>query len=313
MIIKASANERLKNFEACLALNPPESKPGALFAGVDLGTAYIVMAVVTADGTPVAGALTRSCSSIRDGLVLDYLQAIKLLRDQVTLIRKAGFPIRKAAGAYPPGTVGQNARAVGNVLYAADLEVIGLIDEPTAAAQVLEISEGAVVDIGGGTTGISVIQNGEAIYTADEATGGTHLDLVVAGNYKISVEEAEKMKTDPTLQRELFPLVRPVFQKMASIVNRHLQGHSVSTLYLVGGTSCFPGIQEVMEEETGLLVALPVNPLLVTPLGIALSCVADSRALTDPDLGARKISRPEATTTVRGGIKDFLGADGSVL
>ena len=297
MAIKDSANQRLTDFEAALALQPSKTNGSALFAGVDLGTAYIVTAVVTADGTPVAGAVTRSLSSIRDGLVLDYMQAIKLLREQVSLIRAAGFQIRQAAGAYPPGTVGQNARAVGNVLYAADLEVVGMIDEPTAAAQVLEISEGAVVDIGGGTTGISVIHDGEAIYTADEATGGTHLDLVLAGNYKIDVDAAEKMKTDPARQREIFPLVRPVFQKMASIVNQHLRGHSVSTLYLVGGTSCFPGIQEVMEEETGLPVALPVNPLLVTPLGIALSCVNNSKALTPPELGARRISRPNPQTS----------------
>jgi ethanolamine utilization protein EutJ len=60
---------------------------------------------------------------------------------------------------------------------------------------------------------------------------------------------------------------------MASIVNNHLRGFNVDTLYLVGGTSCFPGIETVMEAETGLAVARPGNPLLVTPLGIALSCL----------------------------------------
>jgi ethanolamine utilization protein EutJ len=59
---------------------------------------------------------------------------------------------------------------------------------------------------------------------------------------------------------------------MATIVRNHLQGHSVETLYLVGGTTCFPGMASVMESETGLTVVQPVNPLLVTPLGIALSC-----------------------------------------
>ena len=149
----------------------------------------------------------------------------------------------------------------------------------------------------GAPPGFLFIHDGQAIYTADEATGGTHLDLVLAGNYKIDVDEAERIKTDPARQREIFPLVRPVFQKMASIVNQHLRGHSVSTLYLVGGTSCFPGIQEVMEEETGLPVALPVNPLLVTPLGIALSCVNNSKALTAPELGARRIGRPNPQTS----------------
>ncbi|MGB8885372.1 MAG: ethanolamine utilization protein EutJ [Candidatus Korobacteraceae bacterium] len=272
MTIHPLANEMLSVFEASLCLQKPKSPNGPLFAGVDLGTAYIVTAVVNSMGVPVAGVVTRSESSIRDGLVLDYMGAIRLLRDQVNCLRAAGFNIKKAAGAYPPGTVGRNAQAVSNVLFAADLEPSSLIDEPSAAAKVLHITDGAVVDIGGGTTGISVISDGEPIYTADEATGGTHVDLVLAGHFKIPVEEAEKIKTDPARQREILPLVTPVFQKMASIVKQHLNGYSVDTLYLVGGTSCFPGIETVMEQETGLKVARPVNPLLVTPLGIALSC-----------------------------------------
>jgi ethanolamine utilization protein EutJ len=275
--INPSANQLLKTFEASLELNGGGSHGGELFAGVDLGTAYIVTAVVDSNGVPVAGVLTRSRSSIRDGLVLDYIGAIKFVREQVNALRSAGFPIQFAAAAYPPGTMGQNARAFANVLAAADLEVTGMIDEPSAAARVLGITEGAVVDIGGGTTGISILHDGEVVYTADEATGGTHLDLVLAGNFKIDVQEAEKIKTDASRQNEIFPLVRPVFQKMASIVNHHLRGHDVETLYLVGGTSCFPGIVAVMEEETGLSVSRPDNPLLVTPLGIALSCATGNK------------------------------------
>jgi len=278
--IDPSANQRLLDFNASLALDGPVPAGQSLFAGVDLGTAYIVTAVVDGTGRPVAGALTRSQSSVRDGLVLDYMGAIGLLRAQVAAIRKAGFPISDAMAAYPPGTVGGNARAFANVLEAADLHVTGLIDEPSAAAEVLDITDGAVVDIGGGTTGISVIRDGTVVYTADEATGGTHVDLVLAGNFKVDVREAEAMKTDPGRQRDLLPLVRPVFQKMAAIVRCHLVGHSVKTLYLVGGTSCFPGIVEVMAQETGLDVVLPVNPLLVTPLGIALACARNALAAT---------------------------------
>ena len=273
MTIHPIATELLTAFEQSLSLNGRRpSNGGAIYAGVDLGTAYIVTAVVDAMGVPLAGAVTRSESSIRDGLVLDYMGAIRLLREQVHLLRTAGFPIKKAAGAYPPGTEGRNAQAVANVLYAADLEVTALVDEPSAAAKVLSISDGAVVDIGGGTTGISVIRDGEPVYTADEATGGTHVDLVLAGHYKVDVLEAEKIKTDPTRQREILPLVTPVFQKMATIVKSHLKGQLVDTLYLVGGTSCFPGIECVIEQETDIPVAKPSNPFLVTPLGIALAC-----------------------------------------
>ncbi|UCG13547.1 MAG: ethanolamine utilization protein EutJ [Deltaproteobacteria bacterium] len=271
-MISKTANQRITDFEAALALNGSSRPGGDLYTGVDLGTAYIVTAVVNGKGAPVAGVLTRSQSSIRDGLVLDYVGAITILRYQVDKLRTAGFPIQAASAAYPPGTVGRNAQAFGNVLQAVGLNVEGLVDEPTAASLVLEITEGAVVDIGGGTTGISVVKNGEVVYTADEPTGGVHVDLVLAGHFGIEVQEAETMKRDLSRQDGLFPLVRPVFQKMATIVRQHLRGGPVETLYLVGGTSSFPGIEEVMAEETGLSVARPCNPLLVTPLGIALNC-----------------------------------------
>jgi len=270
--ISEAANHRLEAFETSLALHAAPKTGTPLYAGVDLGTAYIVTAVVDGLGTPVAGALTRSRASIRDGLVLDYMGAISLLRAQVEAIRRAGYQIDNAMAAYPPGTEGRNARAVGNVLEACDLHVTGLLDEPSAAAEVLDITDGVVVDVGGGTTGISVIADGEVVYTADEATGGTHLDLVLAGNFGIPVDEAERIKTDKTRQRDIFPLVRPVFQKMAAIVRQHIAGHPAETLYLVGGTSCFPGMAEVMRQETGLPVLQPSHPLLVTPLGIALRC-----------------------------------------
>jgi ethanolamine utilization protein EutJ len=277
-VISESVNQRITDFQAALKLNGSRRPIGDLYAGVDLGTSYIVTAVVDGQGAPIAGVVTRSLSSIRDGLILDYVGAIAILRQQVETLRGAGFPIKAAAAAYPPGTVGRNAQAFGNVLQAVELKVEGLIDEPTAASLVLEIKEGAVVDIGGGTTGISVIKNGEVVYTADEPTGGVHVDLVLAGHYRIEDQEAEAMKRDPSRQDELFPLIRPVFQKMATIVRQHLQGHSVETLYLVGGTSSFPSIEGVMAEETGLAVARPRHPLLVTPLGIALNC---AQRLTD--------------------------------
>lgn len=271
--VKDSANQRIAAMEAALVLDGGGRRAETLYAGVDLGTAYIVTALVDSGGIPVAGVLTRSASSIREGLVLDYMGAIAILRSQLETLRSAGFSFVHGAAAYPPGTTGRNAQAFGNVLGAVGLEVVGLIDEPSAASLVLEIRDGAVVDIGGGTTGISVLRDGEVVYTADEPTGGIHIDLVLAGHYGIEVEAAERMKTDPARQAEIFPLIRPVFQKMATIVRENLRGHEVESLYLVGGTSCFPGIETVMEAETGLAVARPSNPLLVTPFGIALSCV----------------------------------------
>jgi ethanolamine utilization protein EutJ len=273
MAIKASVNSRIQALATALSLNGRRALKGPLFAGVDLGTAYIVTAVVDASGTPVAGVLTRSRACIRDGLVLDYVGAVSILRQQLQALSRAGFSIRDAAAAYPPGTIGRNAKVFRNVLETVGLEVAVLTDEPSAAGLALEVSEGAVVDIGGGTTGISVLRGGKVVYTADEPTGGIHVDLVLAGHFKIPDEEAEALKCDVSRQEALFPLICPVFEKMASIVKFHLSIAPADTLYLVGGTSGFPGIDRVMKKETGLPVFKPLNPLLVTPLGIALSCL----------------------------------------
>ena len=148
--IKDSVNRKIEALAAALSPNGDRCAKGPLFAGVDLGTAYIVTAVVDGSGTPVAGALTRSRSCVRDGLVLDYMGAVAILREQVQALRRAGFSVREAAAAYPPGTAGRNAHVFRNVLEAVGLEVTVLTDEPSAAGVALEISEGAVVDIGGG-------------------------------------------------------------------------------------------------------------------------------------------------------------------
>ena len=266
------ANERIQLFQDVLQHGrAPSANTNTILAGVDLGTSSIVTAVVDKAGEPVAGAFTASNTTIRDGLVLDYVGSIEILRRQVSKLRNSGYELEEAAVAYPPGTLGKNAKAFAHVLEAVDLKVVNMIDEPSAAATVLDIQSGAVVDIGGGTTGVSILENGEVVSTADEPSGGIHVDLVIAGHLKIPLEEAEILKKDPHTQRGLFPLVSPVFQKIATIVLDHIQGHFVKTLYLVGGTSTFPGIEEIFAQETGLEIVRPQCPLLVTPLGIALS------------------------------------------
>jgi ethanolamine utilization protein EutJ len=161
-------------------------------------------------------------------------------------------------------------RATANVLHGAELDCTGLIDEPTAANNVLQIRDGAIVDVGGGTTGIAIFNNGRVVYTADEPTGGTHFSLVIAGSTGKSFEEAEALKKSPNEQTRLFPVIRPVMEKVATIINRHIEGHQVDRLYLVGGTCAYPGMDQVIQEMTGIETILPGNPLFVTPLGIAM-------------------------------------------
>ena len=244
---------------------------GTVHVGVDLGTAYTVLVVLDENFQPIAGEY-QFAQVTRDGLVVDFVGAVDLLRTMKAKVeKKLGFTLTSAASGYPPGVPQAEVRATANVLYGAGLECTGLVDEPTAANNVLKIRDGAVVDVGGGTTGIAIFKNGEVVYTADEPTGGTHFSLVIAGATGTSFEEAETLKKNPNEQTRLFPIIRPVMEKVGSIVNRHVQGHRVDRLYLVGGTCAYPGMDQVIQEYTGIETVLPGNPLFVTPLGIAMN------------------------------------------
>ncbi|MGL4730286.1 MAG: ethanolamine utilization protein EutJ [Clostridium sp.] len=249
------------------------SKDEELYVGVDLGTAYIVIVVLDKDKKPVACEM-KFAQVVRDGLVVDFIGATNIVRELKKKIEtKLGREIEKAAIAVPPGTGERDIKTHIYVVEGAGMEVVSVDDEPTAANAVLNIENGVVVDVGGGTTGLSVFEDGKVIYTADEATGGTQLSLVVAGAYKIPFEEGEEKKKDAKNQDEIFQIVTPVIQKIASIVQSHIKGFNVENIYLVGGTCCLKNFEKVIAKETKINTIKPLNPFLVTPLGIAINCV----------------------------------------
>ena len=263
--------DRIMNASDRQSAEPGQFSPSTIHVGVDLGTAYTVLIVLDEHYQPIAGEY-QFAQVTRDGLVVDFIGAVDLLRAMKSRVEKRlGLEVASAATGYPPGVPQAEVRATANVLYGAGLECSGLIDEPTAANNILQIKDGAVVDVGGGTTGIAIFKDGRVVYTADEPTGGTHFSLVIAGSTGTSFEVAEDMKKDPKEQTRLFPIIRPVMEKVGSIVNRHLAGHHVDTVYLVGGTCAYPGMDKVIQEVTGVATILPGNPLFVTPLGIAMT------------------------------------------
>ncbi|MBI5520476.1 MAG: ethanolamine utilization protein EutJ [Desulfovibrio sp.] len=267
-----AADTLIASLDKTLAAPREVSPTEPLFVGVDLGTAYIVVVVVDADKRPVACAM-RYAEVVRDGLVVDYAGATRIVRELTQELEQTlGRELRKAAIAVPPGTGERDCATHRYVAEGAGYQVTALLDEPSAANNVLRVQDGAIVDIGGGTTGIAVFENGRVTHVADEPTGGVHLSLVLAGNYDIPFEEAEAMKKDRTRQAEILPLVRPVVEKMAAIIAGNISGRNVSALYLVGGTCCLDGMEEIIRQYTGVPTFKPVNPFLVTPLGIALSC-----------------------------------------
>jgi ethanolamine utilization protein EutJ len=250
------------------------SGAGQLYAGVDLGTYKAIAIVVDEQGKPRAARMCRA-EVVRSGLIVDYAGAQNIVREMIEEMRNASpLPIEKAATSYPPQTEYANINATRYILEGVGLEVLEVLDEPTAANQVLRLENGAIVDVGGGTTGIAVIKNGKVVFTDDEATGGVHLSLVIAGNLKISYEQAEEIKMDRQRNREILPIVYPVIEKIASIVASYLQPFDdLTKVCLVGGTCELEGFTEVAQQSLNLETFRPKFPGFITPLGIALSCL----------------------------------------
>ena len=221
---------------------------------------------------PIAG-LIEPAKVVRDGIVVDYMGAIKIVRDlKEKLERLINKELVYAACAIPPGIDPRSVKSISNVVESAEFVVTNIVDEPTAAAKALKIKDGAIVDLGGGTTGISLLKNGKVVGTWDEPTGGHHMNLTIAGYYNIDIDEAEKLKINSN-NREIFTIIKPVLEKMASIVKNVLDDKDVKDLYLVGGASNFNGIEELFEKITGIKTHRSEEALLVTPLGIAKSCL----------------------------------------
>lgn len=268
----AYANQTLKEFEHLVETGETREYAGQLRCGVDLGTANIVLAVVDENNTPIAGASYPS-KVVRDGVVVDYIGAVRVVsRLKAQLEAALGTTLEVGACAIPPGVADGSTKALGNVVEGAGFRLAGIMDEPSAAALVLGIDDGAVVDVGGGTTGISVLHGGEVTFTADEPTGGGHMTLVLSGAYGIDTDEAEVMKRDPAHERDVFAVVKPTVEKMAAIVKKYVDQNPVDVIYVVGGACSFTDFEATFEKYIGVPVVKPYAPLLVTPLGIAYGC-----------------------------------------
>jgi ethanolamine utilization protein EutJ len=250
-------------------IRPEKDEP--LKVGLDLGTASIVLVVLGENNRPL-GVAREFASVVKDGLVVDFGGARAITaRLKAELEEALRVDLGGTAIAVPPGTGERDAATHSYVASGAGLEVTGILDEPSAANLVLRIRNGAIVDIGGGTTGVAILKDGEVIHTFDEATGGTHISLVLAGHNHISFEEAEKLKQDPSKTKENLAVIAPVLRKMGTIIANGIAGYDCEEIYLVGGTSASFGIEGIIAQETKKKVFVSPVPILVTPVGIALS------------------------------------------
>jgi ethanolamine utilization protein EutJ len=139
----------------------------------------------------------------------------------------------------------------------------------TAAQRTLDVRDGVVVDVGGGSTGVGVFRGGRLVTLDDRPGGGHHLDLILAGALGLSTSEAEEHKR--THPGQALPILVPGLQRIAESVRLLTPDAADLPLHPAGGALMIPGACDVLAKYLERKVMTYSHALLITPLGIARS------------------------------------------
>ncbi|HEY5734065.1 MAG TPA: pilus assembly protein PilM [Gammaproteobacteria bacterium] len=117
----------------------------------------------------------------------------------------------------------------------------------------------AIVDIGATTMTITVLHDGNIIYTRDQTFGGKQLTEEIMRRYGLSYEEAGLKKRQGGLPDNYqTEVLDPFKDNIVQEVNRSLQFffansafNAIDTIVMAGGTSTIPGVTNIVEQQTG--------------------------------------------------------------
>ncbi|WP_419230112.1 ethanolamine utilization protein EutJ [Gordonia sp. CPCC 205515] len=243
---------------------------GRVRTGIDLGTATCVITIVDEAGAPVWIDVLPT-AAIRDGVVVDFAGAAEATRRLKAAAEEAlDMDLLSAATAYPPCVGEAESRACRFVLEGADFDEVLLIDEVSAANRALGVTDGVVVDVGGGSTGVGVFRDGELVFLDDRPGGGHHLDLILSGALGVDIGEAERRKRDDA-GGEYLPVLRPGFERIAQNIAELSRDASDLDVHLAGGALMYPGADTTISRYLDRTVHTYPHANLITPLGIARS------------------------------------------
>jgi len=147
----------------------------------------------------------------------------------------------------------------------------------------------ALVDVGANVMHLTVMRNGQQLYTREQAFGGNQLTQDIARLYGMSFEEAEAEKRRNSLPENYGPeLLQPFVDNMALEVSRALQFFFTSTQFtqvnhiiLAGGCAGLPGADEAVAAKTQIntIIANPFADMVLSDRVRAKSLLADASSL----------------------------------
>jgi type IV pilus assembly protein PilM len=152
-----------------------------------------------------------------------------------------------------------------------------------------EESTVAVVDIGATMTTLSVLNNGQTIYTREQLFGGKQLTDEIMRRYGLPLEEAGLAKKQGGLPDDYEPeVLEPFKDAVVQQVARSLQFFFSSSQYndvdyiiLAGGVSSMEGLPEIVQEKLGTptTVANPFADMAISSRVNAVALSSDAPAM----------------------------------
>ena len=156
---------------------------------------------------------------------------------------------------------GLNVDVVDLESHAIELLFTTLVDD------VVKHDTVALVDFGSSMTGVNVFENGRVVFSREQAFGGKQLTEEIMQRYGLPYSEAGLAKKNGNLPEGYIPeVLDPFRENMVRQVQRFLQFYHASTqqgnvdkILLSGGCASIPGIDEQIQDATGVATTLD-NP-----------------------------------------------------
>lgn len=173
-----------------------------------------------------------------------------------------------------------------------DVEAYAMERSYSLIREHLELKEDsivAIVDIGATMTTLSVLKDGNTIYTREQLFGGKQLTDEIMRRYGLPLEEAGLAKKQGGLPDDYEPeLLNPFRDAVVQQVTRSLQLFFSSSQYndvdyiiMAGGVSFMDGLSDLVQEQLGTptVVANPFAEMTISPRVNAVALGSDAPAM----------------------------------
>jgi len=199
---------------------------------------------------------------------------INILHITITGLAIGGMPVQSLVGytgkevkinlyaSFGPKTYVNALKKVSNSL---GMEIISIVSQPFAVARAYSGSSsqdfsGIFLDIGGGTTDVAIVENGNVLQTQMFAFGGRVFSKEIAKSFNLNLRYAEQRKIKYSNGELSKTIAEKVKQSMNPIANLWMKTLKVSLescddvdtfpshIYMCGGGALLPEIKSTMLE-----------------------------------------------------------------